>query len=149
ATRTVAIALLTAAIAAAQVGATLGVGGETTRQLPGSRRATWGEGVPPRNRVIVYSNQNFIVSGPRRSPDVLALLQGLRRQGVTTIGFADQVESYDRHFEEIGLWDLARVANLQVISSPEQVATLAPGQALAIRSPHGAGPPPCLMLGDG
>ncbi len=149
ASRAVAIALLGAAIVAANVGATFGVGGETARQLPGSRRAAFGEGVPPRDRVIVYSDQNFIVSGPHRTPDVLALMQTLRRQGATTIGFVDQVESYDRHFEEIGLWDLARVAGLHVAREVERVATLAPGQVIAIRSPAGTGPPPCLVLGDG
>jgi 4-amino-4-deoxy-L-arabinose transferase-like glycosyltransferase len=146
--RTVAIALLGAAIVAAQIGATFGVGGETSRQLPGARRAAYGEGVPPRDRLIVYSNQNFIVSGPRRSPDVLALLEALRRQGVTTIGFADQVESYDRYFEEIGLYVLARVAHMQVFPEPEAITALAPGQALAIRAQSLEGAP-CIVLGDG
>ncbi|MGN6188983.1 MAG: hypothetical protein ACTHOE_08790 [Conexibacter sp.] len=146
--RTVAIGLLAAAIVAAHVGATFGVGGETTRQLPGARRALWGEGVPPRDRVIVYANHDFIVSGPHRRPDVLALLTALRRQGVTTVGFVDQVESYDRHFEEIGLWVLARVAHLQVMREPPGGA-LGPGQALAIRSPAGSGTTPCMTLGDG
>lgn len=146
--RVVTISLLVAAIAAAHVGATFGVGGTTTRQLPGARRASYGEGVPPRDRVIVYSNQNFIVSGPRARPDVLALLEALHHDGVRTVGFIDQVESYDRNFEEIGLWTLARVANLQVFPEPENLSALAPGQAIAIRS-HGLGGPPCMVLADG
>jgi 4-amino-4-deoxy-L-arabinose transferase-like glycosyltransferase len=147
--RAIAIGLLAAAIVAANVGATFGVGGETSRQLPGARQATYGEGVPPLEHVIVYSKNNFIVSGPRRTPDALALLTALRRQGATTVGFLDQVNSFDRYFEEIGLWVLSRVAGLHVIASPEQVTTLAPGQVIAIRSPAGTGPPPCLVLGDG
>jgi 4-amino-4-deoxy-L-arabinose transferase-like glycosyltransferase len=147
--RAVAIGLLAAAIVAANVGATFGVGGETSRQLPGARQATYGEGVPPLERVIVYSKNNFIVSGPRSEPDVLARLTALRREGATTIGFLDQVNSFDRYFEEIGLWVLSRVAGLHVIVSPEQVTTLGPGQVIAVRSPAGTGSPPCMVLGDG
>jgi len=147
--RAVAAALLVGAICAAQVGATFGVGGETTRQLPGSRRAAYGEGVPPRDRVIVYANHDFIVSGPHRRPNVLALLTALHDRGVTTIGFVDQVESYDRHFEEIGLWVLARVAGIQVEREPQGFTALGPGQALAIRTPAGDGAAPCMTLGDG
>jgi Dolichyl-phosphate-mannose-protein mannosyltransferase len=148
ASRALAISVLAGAVLAAQLGATFGVGGTTTRQLPGARRATYGEGVPPRNRVIVYSNQNFIVSGPHRTPDVLALLRALRREGVTTVGFIDQVESYDRNFEEIGLWTLARVAHLNVIAEPQGATELGPGQAIAIRSQR-LGGPPCMVLADG
>ncbi len=147
--RTVAIALLVGAICAAQIGATFGAGGETTRQLPGSRRAAYGEGVPPRDRVIVYANHDFIVSGPHRRPNVLALFTALRRQGVTRIAFVDQVDSYDRHFEEIGLWVLARVAGMQVQREGQGFTALGPGQALAIRSPAGSGTAPCMTLGDG
>lgn len=147
--RTLAMALLVGAICAAQMGATFGVGGETTRQLPGSRRAAYGEGVPPRDRVIVYSNHDFIVSEPIPRPNVLALLTALRRQGVTTIGFVDEVESYDRHFEEIGLWVLARVAGLQVVRETEGAVTLGPAQALAIRTTGGGTTAPCMTLGDG
>jgi uncharacterized membrane protein YsdA (DUF1294 family) len=147
--RAIAISLLGAAIVAANLGATFGVGDETSRQLPGARRAEWGEGVPPRGRVIVYASENFIVSGPRRDPDVPALLNALRRQGVTTVQFVDQVESFDRNFEEMGLWVLARVAGLQVVPEGTGLAALGPGQAVAIRSPAGKGQAPCLTLADG
>jgi hypothetical protein len=147
--RIVAIALLGAAIVAANVGATLGVGGTTSRQLPGSRRAAYGEGVPPRGSVIVYSNQNFIVSGPHRRPDVLGLLGALRRAGVTAVGFVDHVESYDRNFEETGLWVLSRVADLQVLPEVEAATTPGPGQAIAIRSRRKQATAPCLRLADG
>jgi hypothetical protein len=101
--------------------------------------------------VIVYSNQNFIVSGPRSRPDVLSLLRALRRDGVTAIGFVDQVESYDRNFEETGLWVLSRVAGLQVVAEPEAIASsLAAGEAVAIRAePSHEGGAPCLTLADG
>lgn len=148
--RTAMVGLLLAATAAAHVGATFGVGGDTSRKLPGQRDATWGEGVPPRDRVIVYENHNFIVSGPRSRPDVLALLRALRREGVVEIGFTDQVDSFDRNFEEIGLWDLSRVAGLQVSPELEGVGAPGPGQAVAIRTRMpGGGPSPCLRLADG
>jgi Dolichyl-phosphate-mannose-protein mannosyltransferase len=147
--RALAIALLGAAIVATQLGATFGVGEETDRQLPGSRRAAYGEGVPPRDRVIVYASENYMVSEPRPTPDVRAFLGALRREGLTTIGFTDHVESFDRHFEEIGLWVLSRVNGMQVIASPELVTGLAPGQALVTRAFPGSGPGPCLWLADG
>lgn len=148
--RTVAVALLVAATAAAHLGATFGVGGETARRLPGARDATWGEGVPPHERVVVYSNQNFSVSGPHRRPDVLALLRGLRAEGVAVVGFLDTVDSYDRNFEEIGLWVLSRVAGLQVVERPEALPAPGPGQAIAIREqPSDGAAPPCMWLADG
>jgi len=147
--RTIAVAFLSAAIVAAQLGATFGVGGETSRRLPGERDAPAGEGVPPRDTVIVYENHDFLVSGPHRSPDVLAFLRALRREGVLEVGFVDMVDSFDKHFEEIGLWDLSRVAGLQV-EEPEHIVSPGPSQAIAIRThPSGATGPPCLWLSDG
>lgn len=148
--RSLAAALLVAAIALAQLGATFGVGGITTRHLPGNRRALDGEGVPPRGRVIVYASNDYMVSGPQSQPDVLALLRVLRREGVATVGWQDEVEAWDRYFEEIGLIDFAYVARLGVIPEQSRSSALEAGQAMLIRARAigGAGAP-CLRFADG
>jgi hypothetical protein len=148
--RTVAVGLLLAAVAAAQMGATLGVGGDTLRHLPGNRRAVYGEGVPPRGRVIVYASSNFMVSGPHARPDLLGVFKALRREGVTSVEWFDQVERWDRWFEEIGLNVLAHVAKLVAVPEQERSTAPQPGQAVLIRarSLGGAGSP-CLRLADG
>jgi hypothetical protein len=148
--RTLAIVLLVGAIGAAHVGATLGVGAETTRRLPGNRRAAYGEGVPPRGRVIVYSNNDYMVSRPHPHPDVLGLFTALRREGMTSIEWDDQVERWDRYFADIGLLVFARVANLVVIPEAARTPALTQGQAALIRAwTIGGAGPPCLRLGDG
>ncbi len=148
--RTLAVALLAAAIVAAQMGATLGVGGETLRRLPGNRRAAYGEGVPPRGRVIVYASSDYMVSGPRAHPDLLGLFKALRREGATNLEWFDQVEPWDSWFENIGLVVFAYVAKLGVIPEQERSPALEQGQVALIRAHTlgGAGPP-CLRLADG
>jgi hypothetical protein len=148
--RTLAVALLVAAIVVAHMGATLGVGGETLRHLPGNRRALYGEGVPPRGRVIVYTSNNYMVSGPQAHPDVLALFRALRRDGMTSVEWDDQVESWDRWFEDLGLIVFARISNLTVIPEEQRTPTVQPREASLIRARTlgGAGEP-CLRLTDG
>jgi uncharacterized membrane protein YsdA (DUF1294 family) len=148
--RRVAISLLALAIVAAHVGASFGAGPETSRQLPGSRRADFGEGVPPRDRVIVYENHDYMVSGPVRHADVPGLLGALRHTGVVGVAWVDHVEPWDRNFEDTGLWVLARVAGIPVVAQGGQLERPGPGQALLVRAQGstdlGA---PCVRLRDG
>lgn len=148
--RTFAVTLLIGAIVAAHLGATFGVGGETSRRLPGNRRAAYGEGVPPRGRVIVYASNNYMVSGPHSHPDVLAFFRTLRREGMRSIGWEDQVERWDSAFEDIGLIAFAYIARIGVTPDEERSPAVQPGEALLIRahSLGGAGAP-CLRLRDG
>jgi hypothetical protein len=148
--RAVAVGLLAAAIVAAHLGATFGVGGDTLRHLPGNRRAVYGEGVMPRGRVIVYASSDYMVSGPHAHPDLLAVFRALRREGVANLGWFDQVERWDPWFEEIGLVTFAYVARVGVIPEAQRSTAPEPGEAALIRarSLGGAGPP-CLRLADG
>jgi 4-amino-4-deoxy-L-arabinose transferase-like glycosyltransferase len=148
--RAVAATVLIGAICAAHLGATFGVGGETTRRLPGNRNAAYGEGVPPRGRVIVYASENFMVSAPHARPDVLRFFGALRREGIAEIGWEDRVERWDRAFEEIGLVAFAYVARVGVTPEEERTPAVQPGQALLIRAHAlgGAGAP-CIRLRDG
>jgi dolichyl-phosphate-mannose-protein mannosyltransferase len=148
--RRVATSLLVLAIVAAHVGATFGVGPETSRQLPGARRADFGEGVPPRDRVIVYENHDYMVSGPVRHADVPGLFQALKRVGVVGVAWVDRVEPWDKNFEDTGLWVLARVANLPVLAQGGQLDRPGPGQALLVRAQGSTDlGSPCLRLADG
>lgn len=148
--RRMAISLLVAAIAVAHVGATLGVGGEATRRLPGNRNAAYGEGVPPRGRVIVYSNHDFMVGGPHGRPDVLALFEALRRDGMSSVEWEDRVERWDAEFEQIGLSVLARIGDLREIPESQRAPGLERGEASLIRARAlGGAEPPCLRFADG
>ena len=60
---------------ATTLGMTFGVGGAVPDKLPGNLGAALGVGVPPRDRVVVYANHDYLVSGPRTNGDVLGLLQ--------------------------------------------------------------------------
>jgi hypothetical protein len=105
---------LALAVVAAQLGATFGVGRDPG-QLPLSNGAIGqGEGVPPRDRVVVYSSLDYLVSGPQRSGDVLALMRGLRAHGAGRLAWEDRADVNDHMFDAIGLLAFARIAGLSV-----------------------------------
>jgi hypothetical protein len=145
--RLAACGALVAAVIVAQLGATFGVG-RTPGQLPLSNGAIHeGEGVPPRDRVVLYSGLDYLVSGPLRSGDVLALLRGLRREGVQRIATEDRGDVNDHMFESIGLLVFARVAgmSLEGIDPPQPGATV----AHLIRADELDGSAPCTRLYNG
>jgi len=147
--RVLAVAVLLAAAVAAHLGATFGVGGgEPTRLLPGNRLAAYGEGVPPRKRPIVYSTENFLVSGPRDDHGVLRLFEALRGAGVTAVVWSDQVGEADPVFESIGLQLFARIASLRTRLSLKDASRLRDEEAIAIRALSLDGTEPCLLLAD-
>jgi 4-amino-4-deoxy-L-arabinose transferase-like glycosyltransferase len=109
-----AVALLLAAVAAAHLGATFGAGRAPEQQPLSNGRIHEGEGVPPRDRVVVYDSLDYLVSGPQRDGNLLALMRGLRRAGVTRVAWVDQGDVNDHHFEAIGLIVFAWMAGLKV-----------------------------------
>jgi 4-amino-4-deoxy-L-arabinose transferase-like glycosyltransferase len=140
--------MLVAAVAAAQLGATFGVG-RSPDQLPLSNGAVHeGEGVPPRDRVVAYSSLDYLVSGPLGSGDVLGLMRRLRARGVDRVGWEDRGDVNDHMFETIGLIVFARIAGLDVdgFDPPRAggtVAHLIRAEAL----PDGSAP--CTRLANG
>jgi hypothetical protein len=144
-----AVGLLMAAVAAAHLGATFGVGGTTERRLPGNRQATLGEGVPLRNRVIVYTNQNFLVSGPQARGDVLALLRAVRAAGVRALYWEDEVDESSPVFERIGVLVFATVAGIRMDPYRTDFRGLRRDAAVAIRASSLDRAPPCIRLSDG
>jgi 4-amino-4-deoxy-L-arabinose transferase-like glycosyltransferase len=139
--------LLVAAVVVAQLGATFGVGRDPD-QLPLSNGAIGqGEGVPPRDRVVVYSSLDYLVSGPLRDGDVLGLMRRLRADGVERIATEDQGDVNDHLFETIGLIVFARAAGVgfEGVDPPQQGATL----ARLIRASEYDGSEPCTRLFNG
>jgi 4-amino-4-deoxy-L-arabinose transferase-like glycosyltransferase len=110
----VATAALVAAVAAAQLGATFGIGrSPDQRPLSNGARAD-GEGVPPRGEVVAYSSLSYLVSGPERSGDVLGLFEALHDDGIGRVAWEDRGDVNDHLFESVGLIVFARIANLGV-----------------------------------
>lgn len=144
--RAVAIAALVAAVTASTMGATFGVGPAHSGLLPGNWHAPLGQGVMPLNRFTVYTNHNYMVSGPRRGGDLLGLLRELRAAGVREVSISGEATQEDINFNPNGLRLFLRLAHLGLPSasaSPSQLgsrlATLIHGGALGTA-------PPCVKL---
>lgn len=147
-----AIVALGLAVVVAHVGATLGIGGPTERKLPGNRVATLGEGVPLRDRIVVYTNHDFLVSGPHRQGDVLRLFRALRARGVTAVYTQDELEESPEAspvFESIGLLAFAVAAGLRDDVRRTDFSGLNAWEAVAIRASTLDHAPPCIHLSDG
>ncbi|HMJ02978.1 MAG TPA: hypothetical protein VK506_08545, partial [Conexibacter sp.] len=134
------------AVLAAQLGATFGVG-HAPGERPLSNGATMeGEGVPPRDRVVLYSSLGYLVSGPQRSGDVLGLFEALRAEGTGAVRWEDRGDVDDHLFESVGLIVFARIAGLAVdgFDPPQDGAT-----ASLIRAPEYDGTEPCTRVANG
>jgi len=147
--RTVATAVLAAAVVATTLGMTFGVGAAVPARPPGNLGAALGVGVPPRNRVVVYANHDYLVAGPRRAADMLGFMRGLRRIGVRRI-YWDPAVSGPEHedFNGPGLSVLGRIAGLRVADAIVPGAIL-PHYALLWYQPVPPGSRPCVRFEDG
>jgi 4-amino-4-deoxy-L-arabinose transferase-like glycosyltransferase len=147
--RSSAVVLLALAVGAAHIGATFGVGGPSERRLPGNRYAKLGEGVPLRNRVIAYTNHNFLVSKPHAHGDVLALLRAVRADGVTRLYWEDEVDPGSPVFERIGVLAFAVAAALEMDIERTDFRGLHEDAAVVIRATALDRARPCIRLSDG
>jgi 4-amino-4-deoxy-L-arabinose transferase-like glycosyltransferase len=139
--------LLVAAVVVAQLGATFGAGRDPG-QLPLSNGAIGqGEGVPPRDRIVVYSSLDYLVSGPLRDGDVLGLMRRLRAAGVERVATEDRGDVNDHLFETVGLVVFARAAGVgfEGFDPPQDGATV----ARLIRASSLDGSEPCTRLFNG
>jgi 4-amino-4-deoxy-L-arabinose transferase-like glycosyltransferase len=138
---------LVLAVVVAQLGATFGIGRDPG-QLPLSNGAIHeGEGVPPRDRVVVYSSLDYLVSGPLHDGDVLGLLRRLHAAGVDRIATEDRGDVNDHLFETVGLLTFARIAGVSFegLDPPQPGATV----AHLIRATEFDGSSPCTRLDNG
>jgi hypothetical protein len=141
--------VLVVAVSATTLGMTFGVGGAIPDRLVGTLGSPLGVGVPPRDRVVVYANHNYLVSGPRRDGNVLVLLRGLHEIGVRKVYWDPAAATLEhRDFNGAGLTMLAQFARLSVPTVIEE-ASILPHHAmlLYLRAPHGSRP--CVRFDDG
>ncbi len=147
--RMLATAGLLAAVTATTLGMTFGVGGAVPARPPGNLGAALGVGVPPRDRVVVYANHNYLVAGPRRDGDMLRFLRGLRQAGVRQI-YWDPARAGPEHedFNGSGLSVLTRIAGMRVAAriAPGYIG---PGYAMLAYRPVTRGSRPCVRFDNG
>ncbi|MFL5818365.1 MAG: ArnT family glycosyltransferase [Conexibacter sp.] len=147
--RRLAIGALVVAVSATTLGMTFGVGGAIPDRMAGNLGTALGVGVPPRDRVVVYANHDYLVSGPRTNGGVFRLLQGLRQAGARKV-YWDPAASGPEHrdFNGAGLTVLARMAGLSV---PTRIAreVILPGYVLLLYQPITPGSEPCVRFGNG
>jgi hypothetical protein len=143
--RLAATGVLVLAVAANTLGTTFGVGGKVETTLVRSPPVT----PALADRIVFYSNQGFLVAGPKRDGDVLALLRALRRDGVTVVGW-NVSQSKDPAFSFEGVRALALIAGLLPIYEPGQVPAGSTAAGLIHQSNPPVAPRACITrLSDG
>jgi 4-amino-4-deoxy-L-arabinose transferase-like glycosyltransferase len=148
--RWLAHAALVGAVVAATLGATFGIGSSTSAVLPGNRNAPHGEGVPRLNHLTVYSNHNFMVSGPRNGGDVLGLLKDLKREGIAgVVWFNEWAPAWFVDFNAQGLVAITKIAQLAVPYGTVDLGRLEAKQAVLIPERKLGSAPPCARLSGG
>jgi hypothetical protein len=123
------------------VGMSFGLGG-TQRvmvALPGARNTIifpW--------QLTVYENWGWLRGSPHHDGDVMGLLTGLRRVGITSIAMDPTATELD--FSTAGIAPVAETAHLTVEPSPVPSPDLA---YLLLHAPRAGEPLPCQRLNDG
>jgi hypothetical protein len=143
--RIAATAALVLVALANTLGASFGVGGRVAVTLPGASKTA----LERPGTVIVFDNSGYLVAGPRRDGDLLAMLQALHRAGVRDLTWpADAVLGPD--FSQGGLVALATIAGLgQVPEKAHNDELTREDAVLSHERASGGGPPPCVRLDDG
>ena len=128
-----------------------GIGAVSRAKLPGADASL----LELPGIVTIYSNAGFLVSGPHRDGDVLALMQALRRNGVREItwinvGANEPAPGFTPDFSEAGLTAFSLIAKLTTPSEPVSPSSLTTRDAILGHGPIGRGEaPPCVKLHDG
>jgi hypothetical protein len=143
--RIAATAALVLVALANTLGASFGVGGRVAVTLPGASKTA----LERPGTVILFDNSGYLVAGPRRDGDLLAMLQALHRAGVRDLTWpADAVLGPD--FSQGGLVALATIAGLgQVPEKAHNDELTREDAVLSHERASGSGPPPCVRLDDG
>jgi hypothetical protein len=125
------------------LGGTFGVGARVNYPLPAIHTE------PLAGRYVFYMNRGFLVAGPHRDGDVLAMLQGLRRSGVRVITW-NLEESREPDFSFEGLNALAFIAKLSPSILGSREFSNSPQVATLIHAPiTKQTPPTCTRVTDG
>jgi 4-amino-4-deoxy-L-arabinose transferase-like glycosyltransferase len=140
--RLAATGVVVLAVAANTLATSFGVGKQVdlVSSLPGT------PALP--DRIVLYSNEGFLVAGPQRDGDVPGLLRALRRDGVQVVTFSP-AESAAPDFSAEGLFPLAMIAGLSSSYQTALVRTSPAAVALIHQSIPSKAPPTCTRLSDG
>jgi 4-amino-4-deoxy-L-arabinose transferase-like glycosyltransferase len=149
--RTIGIAALALAVAGSTMGATFGVGPASSELLPGNWYAPRGQGVMPLNRFTLYTNHNYMVSGPRRAGDLLGLFDELHDAGIREVVISRiEASQEDIDFNANGLFLFAHLAHLGLPGEAASGDARGPRVATLIHALSLGKAPPCVRLpGDG
>jgi 4-amino-4-deoxy-L-arabinose transferase-like glycosyltransferase len=130
-------------VVANTLGSTFGVGGRVGYPLPAI------DTEPSIGKVVFYTNRGFLVAGPHRDGNVLAMLEGLRRNGVRTVTW-NLEESREPDFSFEGLNALALIAKLTASILTRREFSNSPKVATLIHAPiTKQTPPTCTRVSDG
>jgi 4-amino-4-deoxy-L-arabinose transferase-like glycosyltransferase len=146
--RLIATSALVLVAAANTLGVSFGVGEIVRPALPGAEP----ELMESPGLVMIYSNGGFLVAGPHRDGDVLALMRALRRNGVREVtwinlGPREPSPTFTPQFSEAGLTVFAQLAKLNVAV---ELSNLTSHDATLGHGPiERGGAPPCVTLTDG
>jgi 4-amino-4-deoxy-L-arabinose transferase-like glycosyltransferase len=146
--RTGRIAAATALLLIATVntlGVSFGVGKSLNFRLPGANAAS----LQTPGFITLYTKGGFLVAGPQRDGDMLATLQGLRRNGVRAI-VLERAFLFEPDFSGAGLEALAHIAGLEAVYPSTVSGSLSTQDAVFRHAPIEPGEaPPCVTLSDG
>jgi 4-amino-4-deoxy-L-arabinose transferase-like glycosyltransferase len=124
------------------LGASFGLGARMTVALPALSSLS-------RARVATFfDNEGFLVSGPRRDGDLLAVLQALRRSGVREVDWPYE-EAVGPDFSEGGVQALVEIAGMQRVPEGTPSGKLTRRDAILAHGKVGSYGPPCVRLDDG
>jgi hypothetical protein len=141
--RLLATAVVVLSALANTLGGTFGIGSRVGYPLPAIHTE------PLAGRFVFYTNRGFLVAGPHRDGDVLAMLQGLQRSGVRTITWGLE-ESREPDFSFEGLNALAFIAKLTPAMTANHEFSSSPLIATLIHAPiTKQAPPTCTRVTDG
>ena len=142
--RTLAISVLVIGVVANTLGATFGFGGPLriplAQPLPATEAAS--------DRITFYTNEGFLVAGPKRDGEILGLLKAMRREGVRTVA-VNAEESQVSDFSYEGLIALAYIANLKDLTTQGPDYLRSAAAVTLIHLPAGAQGHDCAKLSDG
>jgi hypothetical protein len=126
------------------LGASFGVGAPVKITLPGASATA----LDQPGSITLYSSKGYLVSGPRRDGDLLAVLQALRRGGVRKIVWPVE-QAIPADFSEGGLVALVQIAGLEQVPEGITGAKLTREDAVLAHGKVGFGSRPCVRLADG
>jgi 4-amino-4-deoxy-L-arabinose transferase-like glycosyltransferase len=126
------------------LGASFGVGAPLKVTLPGASATA----LEQPNTITGYSSKGYLVSGPQRDGDLLAMLRALRRGGVRKIVWPVE-EAIAADFSEGGLVALVQIAGLQQVPEGITGAKLTREDAVLAHGKISPNSRPCVRLADG